>query len=135
MKTIKYSLMSLFAMFVMMTFTSCEKEVQVEAVEYYIVFDNAETNMVDANGNSLAQAYYDAFVFDNGKKYQSLGSSTSEDEAMDAFNTSCSNIERQFEDAFAGLTLPDGWYLAYVLSLHAESPTGEKITTRRIVID
>ena len=130
MKTIKYSLMSLFALIAMVTFTSCS-----EAFDYYIALDKVETNMADANGNNLAQAYYDAFVFENGQKTQSLGSSVSEDMAVDAFNESCSNIQNQFEAAFANLSLPNGWYIAYTLSLRVESPSGASIKTRRIVIN
>lgn len=130
MKTIKYSLMSLFALIAMVTFTSCS-----EAFDYYIALDKVETNMADANGNNLAQAYYDAFFFENGQKTQSLGSSVSEDKAVDAFNESCSNIQNQFEAAFANLSLPNGWYIAYTLSLRVESPSGASIKTRRIVIN
>lgn len=130
MKKFKNSLMSLIAIVAMAAFTSCEK-----AAEYYIALDNVETNMVDAYGNSLAQAYYDAFVFDNGGKTQSLGSTTSEDEAIETFNASCANLKNQFDAAFANLTLPNGWYIAYTLSLHIDSPSGETITTKRIVID
>lgn len=129
MKT-KNFFLTMIAVCAMVALTSCEK-----AAEYYIALDNVETNMVDASGNSLAQAYYDTFVFDNGSKTQSLGSTTSEDEAIESFNVSCANIKNQFDAAFANLTLPNGWYIAYTLSLHIDSPSGETITTKRIVID
>lgn len=134
MKKVKMFLMSLMTLFVVGPITGCADDV-VDAImgndEYFIVLDEVSTNLVDASGNNLAQAYYDAFRFDKGGKSQSLGKS--DVAPIKAFEQSCEITRNSMQIEFNG-NLPEGGYVSYTFSLRKDSSSGNVEMTKTITI-
>ena len=102
MKT-KNFFLTMIAMCAMLAMTSCSK-----VSEYFIVLDKASNNTVE-------------YVFETafgGQDYMSLGE-CEESEAVDAFDTFCSNL------SLMGLGTA-------TVSLREDSPTGSKVKTREV---
>lgn len=134
MKKVKMFLMSLMTLFVVGSITGCADDIEDFIKgndEYYIVLDDVDTNLVDASGNSLKQALYDAFKFDKGGKSQSLGKSDAA--PLKVFEQSCENLKNAMQAELNG-KLPEGGYVAYTFSLRKDSSTGSVQMTRTITI-
>lgn len=138
MKKVKFFFLSLMTMVMCGMTTSCNPADIVEEVmdynEYFIVLDNVESNLMDTSGNSLAQAIFDEFKFDqSGTKSQSLGKLKSDDVAKESFQKSCSVIEEAYKAAYNGV-LPQGGYIKYNMSLRVHSADGGKLDWKTITI-
>lgn len=138
MKKVKFFFLSLMTMVMCGMTTSCNPADIVEEVmdynEYFIVLDNVESNLMDTSGNSLAQAIFDEFKFDqSGAKSQSLGKLKSDDVAKESFQKSCSVIEDAYKAAYNGI-IPQGGYIKYNMSLRVHSADGGKLDWKTITI-
>lgn len=138
MKKVKFFFLSLMTMVMCGMTTSCNPADIVEEImdynEYFIALDNVESNLADASGNSLSQALYDEFKFDqSGTKSQSLGKLKSDDVAKETFQKSCSVIEEAYKAAYNGV-LPQGGYIKYNMSLRVHSADGGKLDWKTITI-
>lgn len=138
MKKAKFFLMSLMTLVLCGLTTSCNPADIVEEVmdyeEYFIVLDAVDSNLLDASGNSLNQALYDEFKFDqSGSKSQSMGKLKSNEVAEESFELSCANIEEAYKAAYNGV-MPEGGYIKYYLSLRMQSANGYKLASKTITI-
>lgn len=138
MKRAKFFLMSLMTLVLCGLTTSCNPADIVEEVmdyeEYFIVLDAVDSNLLDASGNSLNQALYDEFKFDqSGSKSQSMGKLKSNEVAEESFELSCANIEEAYKAAYNGV-MPEGGYIKYYLSLRMQSADGYKLASKTITI-
>lgn len=138
MKKVQFFLMSLMTLVLCGLTTSCNPNDIVEEVmdyeEYFIVLDAVDSNLTDASGNSLNQALYDEFKFDqNGSKSQSMGKLKSNEVAEESFELSCANIEEAYKAAYNGV-MPEGGYIKYYLSLRMQSADGYKLASKTITI-
>ena len=138
MKRAKFFLMSLMTLVLCGLTTSCNPNDIVEEVmdyeEYFIVLDAVDSNLLDASGNSLNQALYDEFKFDqSGSKSQSMGKLKSNEVAEESFELSCANIEEAYKAAYNGV-MPEGGYIKYYLSLRMQSADGYKLASKTITI-
>ena len=137
MKKVKLFFLSLMTIVMCGLTTSCDPNEVVGEVmdwnEYYISLDAVETNLLDASGNSLADAIYEEFKFDkNGAKTQKLGK-MSDDTARETFKLSCDNIEATYKAAYDGVLI-EGGIIKYYLSLRVHTSDGGKLETRTITI-
>ena len=146
MKKIKVLMMSLFAFAMTFGFSSCNSIVEdiMGVEEYFIVLDGVETNLINVEtGESLKQAYYDAFAFDNGKekdgiKYGSLGKDKDVNRAIQNFYKSCELFKNSFQREL-GAVLPKGGFVDYTFSMRSGSYKGDVVanckSTVRIVAE
>ena len=73
-KTIKFLMLAFVAMLACVSFSSCseDEEWKESLSTFYVSLTKVDTNLVDANGNNLAQTYMDAWDkaenATNGKK-------------------------------------------------------------------
>jgi len=119
--------------------TSCNPADIVEEVmdyeEYFIVLDDVGTNLVDQTGESLVEAIWAEFKFDqSGSKSQSLGKLRSNDVAEESFEQSCKVIKEAYDAAYEGV-MPEGGYIKYFLSLRMQSADGYKLASKTITIE
>ena len=134
MKKIKVLMMSLFAFIMTLGFSSCNSVVEdlMGVEEYFMVLDNVETNLINAEtGESLKQAYYDAFAFGNGKekdgiKYVSLGKDKDVNHAIQIFYESCEAMKNSFQRE-VGKVLPKGGFIDYTFSMRSGSYKGDVV--------
>lgn len=146
MKKIKVLMMSLFAFTMTLGFSSCNSVVEdlMGVEEYFIVLDNVGTNLINAEtGESLKQAYYDAFAFQNGKekdgiKYGSLGKTKDINEAISTFYKSCEATKKVLQETY-GKQIPKGGVIDYSFSMRSGSYKGDVVanckSTVRIVAE
>lgn len=118
----KLMLMALVALVSVFTFSSCSSDDEGDGFEWYVTLDAVSTNLQDANGNSMEKALYDAFVFDNGQKYMSIGKQI--DTPYTAFENACAQLQSALQQELAS-QLPSGGTIHYVLSLRQDSPQGD----------
>ena len=139
MKKVKFFFLSLMTMVMCSMTTSCNPADIVEEVmdyeEYFIVLDDVGTNLVDQTGESLVEAIWAEFKFDqSGSKSQSLGKLRSNDVAEESFEQSCKVIKEAYDAAYEGV-MPEGGYIKYFLSLRMQSADGYKLASKTITIE
>jgi hypothetical protein len=130
MKTkFKYFLLAVFTVLTGVSFSSCSNDDDEDPNKgignYYFQLYAVETNCVDANGNSIANALRDEWITANnadanGKKF--IGK-TDNETARNWFKQNISALVKAYSDAFVG-KLPDGGYIIYSFVLDSDATWG-----------
>lgn len=121
-KKLSFLMLTLVALVASMSLNSCDKVTEeVFGVEnYYLVLSSVDTNLVDANGqsleNTLREAWITAFNANSDGRF-SIGKTT-EDKAKTAYYESIQNIKSVYDEAYKGKNLlPEGGYFTLNLAL------------------
>lgn len=125
-KKINFMMLTLIATLASLAFTSCSKDDEPQSVEnYFFALTSVGTNLVDANGQSLAQTFIKDLIaassdLDSNGMFH-IGNTTKES-ALNAFDKSVENYRKSFNDAYAGKNLlPEGGYIDFTFSLLTQS--------------
>lgn len=121
-------MLALVAVFACVSFSSCDAiEEDLGIAEYYCKY-SVETNLVDANGNSMTPALMDALKAQAGNDecVVKVGK-TNKDKALEWFNATIDNELRTADAMYGGKNLlPEGGWIVYSYSLYSDSSEGAR---------
>lgn len=139
-KTIKYLMFTLVAVFACVSISSCSKDDDDDPNKgignYYVQLVGVETNIVDATGNSIADALLSEWISANqadaqGKK--NIGKIDNES-ALAWFNQYINAIVQALDEVYKGKNLiPENGYIRYYFSLDSNASYGG--ATKRVIIE
>lgn len=135
-KKVTFLMLAFIAVFASLSLGSCDKKDEPQNVgDYYFQLYNVQTNLVNEDGQNLADALYQEWITNNNADSQgriSLKDMTRET-AEASFDLTINELQKGYEAAYAGKDLlPQGGLIVYQFTLLTSS--GSRIESASIQV-